>query len=285
MYGIPVMTKIRNKSLTFIILIIILLLSYNVLKLGFKELKFVDGKIAFQWDIHYGLLETYTHLYSGTFHIIASIIGIFFFYRSFRGAKYMWNLIMLSFLTLGLVAAGEVFEHYFLNYKGYNFMHYLHMLNAPLGMFFIYMAIREFYEGKRIFHPNLGLFIVILTFLVSYILAENSKYIYDIRIEKPIVYLTLPPTIVFTILLLFIEAKKIFREYGLLVMNISALALSHSLLAIFIVFGRYAHIHHDAWLYVVTHSIQNILHVACGCVILTFAACIKIVHEKFRKIC
>lgn len=86
-----------------------------------------------------------------------------------------------------------------------------------------------------------------------------------------------------TILLIY-DAVKLLSESGFVLVCITSFALFAMLLNFVILLGRISDIYGNAFLYVIIHGLQDLLHVASATTSIILAGTIKITVEKLEKI-
>lgn len=248
--------------------------------------EFQGNALIEQFTGHYGLLEQYVHQTAGLFLFLSSLMGIAVILLRCGAYRVGWPSIMAGLFSTGLIGLGEFAEHFFevgggfrLFYSpsGHDFFHYLHMIGAPVALFFLYIGIKEYIvSGTReaeFMQVKKILMILAASFLLAGILAAQAEAPWDEKIEGSFIIITILPTIVIALTLLNVT-KKAVGEYGLMMisvsMMISAIAVSATLLSFTILIGRQADIWGLASLYIASHVAQDVLHAVTGTLILGF---------------
>lgn len=232
----------------------------------FNELKILID----QYQGHYGLQEIYVHYYAGVFLFITSILCLIFTYSSPWKNKLDHSLPAGIFFT-GLIGLGEVAEHFTTTPFGHDFYHYLHLVSGSLAVFFLFTGVKKHIENnnKLSFSVVLGMITIVL--LVSAGAASQSNTPWDMEIEIPFLILTALPAFAISIIILFIEYKKIFKNPSPFVLLLSLIGASATILTLDIIIGRIFDIIGVATGYTITHALQDVLHTTTGAFILTFA--------------
>ncbi|MFQ5887501.1 MAG: hypothetical protein ACE5HY_02260 [Candidatus Hydrothermarchaeales archaeon] len=240
------------------------------------------GLLIHQFVDHHGMMEIYSHLFASTFLFIASLIALYLFYKAFTGeSSYPWRYIEAGTVGVGLIGLGEAAEHFFLESPfGHGIFHYLHMISAPIALYFFYIGITEFIKEDQVtskfdsVQSSSGLstkhilLIFVAMFLVVAVLAGISYVPWDPRVEGPFLYVSLIPTLILAWMLV-VKSEEVTESIVMIFIPIIAVLVS--LLALDVWFVRYVDIWGNAPLYVITHNIQNVLHVLNGGVLLMFA--------------
>src|SRR3990170_3908373 len=118
-----------------------------------------NKQLIIQMVDHKGLAEIYVHLAASIFLFAASLLAIFIIWLNFGRRGQGWFALRMGIFFIGLIGLGEAAEHFFPP-QGHDFFHYLHMLAAPMSLFFLYLAVNElqlFYfdlEPKRMISNN-----------------------------------------------------------------------------------------------------------------------------------
>ena len=95
-----------------------------------------------QFVDHKALGEIYVHFAATMFLFAASLLAIFVVWLNFGRRGQGWFALRMGIFFIGLIGLGEFSEHFF-SPKGHDFFHYLHMLAAPMSLFFLYLAVNE----------------------------------------------------------------------------------------------------------------------------------------------
>ena len=241
-----------------------------------------SGLIANQFIDHHGMMEIYSHLFASTFLFIASLIALYLFYKTLiKGSSHSWTHIGAGIVGVGLIGLGEAAEHFFLESPfGNGVFHYLHMIAAPIALYLFYIGITEFIEEDQIISKfgskkksgTLSIKQILLIYAAMFIavavLASISVKPWDPKVEGPFLYAALIPTLILAFILV-LKSEEVTESIVMIFIPIIAVLVS--LLALDIWFGRYVDIWGNAPLYVITHNIQNVLHVLNGGVLLLFA--------------
>ncbi len=218
-----------------------------------------------QYQGHYGLQEIYVHYYAGIFLFIASIVYLI----TFRKNKSGYSMPAGIFLT-GLIGLGEVAEHLTTTPFGHDFYHYLHLVSGSLAVFFLFTGLKEHIENKIKLSLSLILGMIALGILVSIGAASRSNTPWDMEIEIPFLIFTALPAFIISIIILFIEYKKIFKKPSSFVLLLSLIGAGVTILTLDIIIGRIFDIAGLASGYIITHALQDVLHAITGAFILTF---------------
>lgn len=267
--------------------VFILLVMYSILSLGYKEVTFDENRLLInqyggQYIGHHGMHELYPHLYAATVLFIVSIASIIVLYEKFKGSKYTWNPVMVGVFFTGLIGWGEGFEHLF-NVFGHEFFHYTHMIGGLLAIYFLYIGTKEysmqFREGGKPISEIKIFGIIITSFIIILALASQSKTEWDVVIEQPFIYLTAVPTLILAGLTLK-EAYEQRKIHMMLMGYLSMLAISVTLLELFILFGRIADIINNAYLYIVMHAFQDFMLSATSMLIISFTVTMNFMIKK-----
>lgn len=233
---------------------------------------------------HHGLMKIYTHLYATAFLFLASLAAVYIIYRVLaKDSPFTWPGIMAGMISTGLIGLGEFAEHFFsITSFGYYLFHYLHMLAAPIAIYFFYVGSKEFIEecdpeGKvkplssNIISAIFGSAIIIVVFL-----AWVSKGPWGQKIEGPFLYITLIPMF-FLIALILVEVSDITES--IVMIFIPFMAVSVSLLALDMWFNRFSSLAANASLWIIGHVAEDILHAATGTLLLLFAVITSRAHR------
>jgi len=126
------------------------------------------------------------------------------------------------------------------------------------------------------------LLLFLLLFILSAFMASQTKVVWDRDIEIHFIYATTPPTLLLTFLLLK-EARRAYKEYGIIMVNVPALAFVTTLLGLVILLGRYANVVWSGWLYVATHALQDVLQAATATILIMFAISSYTLSKHLRR--
>ncbi len=231
---------------------------------------------------HHGLMEIYAHLYASAFLFIASLISVYILYKILVDeSPFTWPGITSGMIAVGLIGLGEAAEHFFpTDPFSHDFFHYMHMIAAPVALYFLYIGAKEFIEEckndtkiggegkiKPLAHDTiLAIFGGMIVLVVTLAMASGSPW--DPKIEGVFIYLTFIPTLYLAYLLIK-QAKDITES--IVMIYIPIMAISVSLLVFDIVFGRLVDIWGWGLGYALTHAWQNVLHIATGTILLLFS--------------
>ena len=245
--------------------------------------KFGAGKVLIEQFVdHHGMMEIYSHFYASFFLFFASLISVYILYRLLVDeSPFTWPGITTAMIAIGLIGLGEGMEHLFPNDPfTHDFFHYLHMIAAPIALYFLYIGAKEFIaefensgkiggdDGLKPLSPDtiFAIFGGMTVFIVALAMVSGTPW--DPYIEGPFIYLTLIPTL-FLAYLLIQQARQ--TTESIVMIFIPLIAISVSMLVFDIMFGRLMDIWGFASLYVITHGAQNALHVATGTILLLFS--------------
>ena len=189
-------------------------------------MRLVDGKLIGQLFDHHGLAEIYVHLSVGLLLFIMSLACYLIVRRAFGEVHQGWPLLRVGIAFGGLIGLGEVAEHFFVGYL-HDYFHYLHMIAAPMSLFFYYYAIAElralYFDNRsvRMLRPFISTGLSISAMTIPVILAIASRKPWDIGIEAPFLWLTVVPSVIVAVLVLR-ESAYLYSEKGKLpVINLS----------------------------------------------------------------
>ncbi len=253
--------------------------------------KFDASKLLIdQFFDHHGLMEIYAHIYAAMFLFVASLISVYLLYRILVDeSPFTWTSITSGMVTVGVIGLGEAAEHFFpTDPFTHSFFHYMHMIAAPTALYFLYVGAKEFIEecqngaeigGEGGIHPmspdiTMTIFGGLVVLVVALAMFSGSPW--DPYIEGPFIYLTFIPTIIFAYMLIQ-QSRHITNSVVMIFIPI--IGISVSLLVFDIMLGRLADIWGWAALYVITHVVQIILHVATGTILLLFSICTYRAHK------
>ncbi len=247
--------------------------------------KFDTGKVLINQFIgHHKMLEIYAHMYAATFLFIASLISVYILYKLLinESSPFTWPGITSGIIAVGLIGLGEAAEHLFpTDPFGQGFFHYMHMIAAPIALYFLYIGAKEFIEecknggakmggdgGIEPLSPDtiMAIFGGMVVLVVALAMLSGSPW--DPYIELPFIYITLIPTLILAYML--IQQSRQTTE-SLVMVFIPIIAISVSFLVFDIMFGRLMDIWGWAEFYVITHAAQVALHVATGTILLLFS--------------
>ncbi len=246
-----------------------------------------EGSIERQIGEHYGMNEIYVHYYSGTFNFIISIASAFIIVTAENRAGIKgWMYIASGIFLNGLVGLGEVIEHFFKPFW-HDFFHYTHIYAGLFGLFLLYLGTKSVINtiiGREVTEKiSIILSTIIVLLLLALMTSIKTTQNWDPRFEVPVISSLLIPTILLTMLLVY-DAVKIFQESGFVMITLSAFAVFTMFLNLVIILGRISDIVGNAYLYILTHGIQDILHVSSATTALIFSATLSITLKKLEKI-
>jgi hypothetical protein len=235
-----------------------------------------SGVILGQLSGHYNMHEIYTNIYSSFFLFFASLIAIAIVHSCLRKTVYSWPAILWGLFYSGLIGLGEGAEHFpFLELPIRSMLHYLHLLSANVAVFALYIGMKDTVaiSRKGSMKPRKHSNIIIAgafaaTLLGVIIMAYFSPEPWDPRIENPFLLMRFQPTLVLVGLVIW-ESRHFSESIEMLYLTILSIIISLLMLDIWL--GRYADNNGMAGLYILTHSLQNILLVLSGGVVLVFA--------------
>jgi hypothetical protein len=228
---------------------------------------------------HHGMLEIGVHNFASLFFAIASLVAIMQIYIVFGGEKVGWPAISGAFLFAGLIGAGEVFEH-FLGPFGHDFFHYLHMIGAPVAMFFLWVGMKELIgERRRTVSMAHVVIALILVGSASLFLGSQAETPWDKSIELPFFYITAIPALILGVLCIktaygkFFEFMKRTKQSILWAVSnfIFLITLGITFITLDIFLGRVAAQLGSGQFYVLTHALQDVLHVVNGTLMIGLA--------------
>ena len=233
---------------------------------------------------HHGMMETYAHLYAATFLFIASLISVYILYKILVDeSPFTWPGITSGMIAVGLIGLGEAAEHFFPTDPFlHDFFHYMHMIAAPVALYFLYIGAKEFIEeckndtkigGKGKIKPLspdviLAIFCGMIVLVVTLAMLAGSPW--DPKVEGAFIYLTFIPTAYLSYMLIQQSRHTVCKE-SIIMIFIPIIAISVTMLVFDIMFGRLMDIWGWAQFYVITHAAQNALHVATGTILLLFS--------------
>lgn len=238
-----------------------------------------QGTIVNQYFSHNGMLEIYVHIAASGVLFLVSFMGIAFLYNIFTENEVEWPALLHGFLYTGLIGLGEFLEHIFRDPFLNTALHYLHYLAAPAAMVFFYLGINEYYD--RCSHPEkelhtisnevaMGMFAGVFTLAI--IMGGLAETPWDASLESPFLMLTILPLLAITAV--FISTSRKIKK-SMLAFYFPALGISLSALSIDIWLGRFGEVQNLANLYIITHSLQNLLHAATATIMIMFVLAIK----------
>ncbi|MDP1807959.1 MAG: ATP-binding protein [Actinomycetota bacterium] len=228
---------------------------------------------------HRGLAEIYAHLIAGAFLFCASLLAILMICLNFGRRGQGWFALRMGIFFVGLIGLGETAEHFFPP-KGHDFFHYLHMLAAPMSLFFLYLAVDELrllyfdLEPKRIIsNKNIYLIAAATVFLAAG-LGSQSTARWDRALELPFLTITVIPTLVIAYLLIGKSIELYWAQNRVPLFNLSIFSTNLALiplltwgtvvLSVVIWLGRVAGYINWAPGYVVFHTIQDLFLASIG---------------------
>jgi len=228
---------------------------------------------------HKGLAEIYVHVAAGGFLFAASLLAILVIWLNFGRRGQGWFALRMGIFFIGLIGLGEAAEHFF-SARGHDFFHYLHMLAAPMSLFFLYLAVNELQllyfdlEPKRMIGNHNLYLIAGATILLAAVLGYQSKASWDVAVELPFLSITVIPTLVIAYLLVrksidLYRAQNRVPLFNLSIFStnlalIPLLAWGAVVLSVVIWLGRVADF--IGWVpgYVVLHTTQDLFHAGLG---------------------
>ncbi len=242
-----------------------------------------DGLFSDQLVAHRGLSEIYVHLGAAAWMSIAALMAVIFIWANFGQRRQGWLALNSGILFVGLIGLGEAAEHLFAPGVS-DFFHYLHILAAPVSLFFLYLAVDElrllyYHQASKkaltIAGSVLTLFAVLVT---AGILGWQSGSALNLPIEMPILSITLIPTVVLAWMLVRRSLELYYGQHRVPLLNLSTvstilmliplMAWGAAMLSLVIWLGRVADIAAIGPLYAILHSIQDIFHGGMGAVML-----------------
>lgn len=237
------------------------------------------GLFANQLVDHKGLAEIYVHLGSSFFLFAASLLAISIIWLNFGRRGQGWFALRIGIFFVGLIGLGEAAEHFF-SAQGHDFFHYLHMVAAPLSLFFLYLAINELkllyfdLKPKRMIGNGPLYLIALAGIVVAAILGYQAKANWDVTVELPFLTITVIPTLAIAYMLVKRSADLYRAQNRVPLFNLSIFSTTLALipllawgavvLAVAIWLGRVADFLQWAPAYVVTHTIQDMFHAGVG---------------------
>jgi hypothetical protein len=236
----------------------------------------INGQLADQITGHHGLLEIYSHLYSGLFLFIVSLISLGVLYFYFRSSIFKYQSLLNGIFYTSLIGLGEILEHLTPDPTVGSLFHYLHLLAAPIALVFYLLSLGETFDrtpqksSKMDTKKSIAVFF--LFFFIITVLSSFSDATWDVEIEVPFVLLTTLPTLVLVGVVL--EKSKVISENTVALMSFRVMLLGVSFLTISILAGRYGDFAGRAEVYIVFHEIQNISHVITGTALFIFVVTI-----------
>lgn len=255
--------------------------------------KFDTGKVLINQFIgHHKMMEIYAHMYAATFLFIASLISVYILYKLLinESSPFTWPGITSGIIAVGLIGLGEAAEHFFpTDPFGYGFFHYMHMIAAPIALYFLYIGVKEFIEecknggakmggdgGIEPLSPDtiMAIFGGMVVLVVALAMLSGSPW--GPYIELPFIYVTLIPTLILAYMLI---RQSRHTTDSIVMIFIPIIAISVSLLVFDIKLGRLTDIYAFGQGYVITHVAQNVLHVATGTILLLFSICTYRAHK------
>jgi len=265
-----------------VILLVIIFFSITNLNVRF------DGYyLKNQIDDHHRMNEIYVHYYVGMFNfIISTASALLIISAKNKSGTRGWIYIASGIFLNGSVGFGEVIEHFF-NPFWHDFFHYIHIYGGLFGLYLLYLGTRSVVSsvgGKRVVENKSTILAVFLAlFVLSILTSIKTTQKWDPRFEVPIISILFIPTLTLTILLIY-DAAKIFIESGFVMVTLSTFAVFSMLLNFVIILGRISDILGNAYAYILTHGIQDLLHVASATTALIFSVTLSITMMKFEKI-
>ena len=252
-----------------------------------SDVYFSGDSIENQIKEHYDLNEIYVHYYSGFFNFLICSISALIIVTAERKLEIGgWNYIASGILFNGFIGFGEVVEHFFKPFW-HDFFHYFHVYSGFFSLLLLYLGVRlvlasiagrKTLENKFIIVAAF-IFLLILSFLTSIKTTEK----WDPRLEVPVMSLLLAPTVLLTILLIY-DALKIFQESGFVMVTLTSFAVFAMFLQLVIILGRISDILGNAYFYALTHSLQDVLHVASATNALLFSVTLSMTLGKIKRV-
>lgn len=169
----------------------------------------------------------------------------------------------------------------------HDFFHYFHIYSGFFSLLLLYLGVKlilssivgnNISERKSIIAASL-----ILLLFLSLLTSVKTTEKWDPRFEIPVMSILLIPTILLTILLVY-DAYKIFQESGFVMVTLTSFAVFAMLLQLVIILGRISDIMGNAYFYTITHSIQDLLHVASATNALIFAVTLNMTFKKIKSV-
>ncbi len=246
-----------------------------------------ESGIQNQIEDHYGMNEIYVHYYAGTFNfIISAASALIIVAAENRVGIRGWTYIASGIFLNGLVGLGEVIEHFF-NPFWHDFFHYVHIYAGLFGLFLLYLGTRSVVSsitGREVTEKTSTVLAALAAlFLLSMLTSIKTTQKWDPTFEVPVISVLFIPTLLLTVLLVY-DAAKIFQESGFVMVTLSAFAVFAMLLNLVIILGRISDVIGNAYAYILTHGIQDILHVASATTAFVFSVTLNITLRKLEKI-
>ncbi len=119
------------------------------------------------------------------------MLAIIFIWANFGRREQGWLALTSGIFTVGLIGFGEAAEHFF-TAQLHDFFHYLHILAAPVSLFFLYLAVDElrllYYHQspKKVLTIGTTAAILGAVAATSAILGYQASAALDLPIEMPI---------------------------------------------------------------------------------------------------
>jgi hypothetical protein len=283
-------------------------------------ISFENGLFVGQLLGSYGMSEVYVDIISGIFLFLASIIGILVAHFSF-GAKIMightvtfkteqtelvsirspflrgfkvtfkiepgllgWQSASVGILYTGLIGLGESLEHIPQSPFISNFFHYIHILAAPIALYFFYKAL--WHHHKKIREPVLLPSVIMATailFLFTGVLAGLSEMQFGYLIEESFLYITIIPTLIFFGIVVKLVVN-IYEKHLIFIPTISAIALSTTLVAFFILLGRFSDFLEYPKIYLFSTAMKDILLSTTGATILIYTIGVRVMKKQLDEL-
>ena len=242
-----------------------------------------DGLFADQIVDHRGLSEIYVHLGAAIWLFVAAMIAIIFIWATFGRREQGWLALISGIFSVGLIGFGKAAEHFF-TAQWYDFFHYLHILAAPVSLFFLYLAVDElrllyyYNASKKTLNPRTTAAILGVVVVTSAILGYQAAVALDMPIEMPILSITLIPTVVIAYMLVRRSFDLYREQYRVPLFSLSTvstiltliplMAWGAVMLSLVIWLGRVADIAGAGLAYAIFHTIQDLFHGGMGAVML-----------------
>ncbi len=246
-----------------------------------------EGAIGQQIQDHYGMNEIYVHFYAGIYNFSISSASALVIVLAENGVGIRgWRYIASGIFMNGVVGMGEVAEHFF-NPFWHDFFHYTHIYAGLFGLFLLYLGTRTVIGSITGENPQEMTSVIAISaaglFVLSMLTSIKTTQKWDPVYEVPVISAIFLPTFFLAVLLVY-DAIKIFQESGFVMVTLSAFAVFSMLLNLVIILGRISDITGNAYAYVVTHGIQDILHSASATTAFIFSVTVYITMKKVKKI-
>ncbi len=245
-----------------------------------------ETAIQNQIEGHYGMNEIYVHYYAGTFNFfISTASALIIISAKNRVGVRGWTYIASGIFFNGLVGIGEVVEHLF-NPFWHDFFHYIHIYAGLFGLVLLYLGTRSVVGsmfGKEVRERRSTVLSALLAlFLLSMLTSVKTTQKWDPAFEVPVISVLFLPTFFLAVFLVY-DAARIFQESGFVMVTLSAFAVFAMLLNFVIILGRISDVIGNAYAYILTHGIQDILHIASATTAFIFSVTLNITMKKLKK--